>query len=254
MALVAASASTARIADLLDVHLAEAKRQIVHHARFRRGWADCWVVSLDGTSIGYGATTGDLAERPRDRLFQFFLLAEHRQHARPAFEAIARTSQARSITCQSNDPMLFEMFAGYTDTRETDALLFAGGPPAQHKLAGAVFRRRLEDETAFKHTHEPLGDYVVEFAGEIVGSGGYLTHYNPPYADIYMEVAPHMRRRGIGRFLVQEVMRVCAADGFIPAARTGSDNAASRATLLSAGMVECGRLLRGRLRLPETAP
>jgi GNAT superfamily N-acetyltransferase len=251
MPLAVARVSTAEIADLLAQNLAEANRQIVQYARFRRGWTDNWLISLDGVPIGYGATTGDLDELPRDRLFQFFLLAAHRHLALPAFEAVARASGARTVGCQTNDPLLYEMYGHYADPAEVYALLFAAGPPASHALASATFRKRREDDVAFEHTDEPLGDYVVEIGGRIVGTGGWLTHYNPPYADIYMEVAPDMRRRGVGRFLVQEVMRACAASGFAPAARTGPGNAASRATLLSAGMVECGMLISGRLRLPE---
>jgi hypothetical protein len=34
--------------------------------------------------------------------------------------------------------------------------------------------------------------------GAIVATAGALTHYNAPYADLYMEVEPHARRRGFG--------------------------------------------------------
>lgn len=251
MPLRVASASTAEIADLLKQNLAEANRQIVQHARFRRGWTDNWLIALDGVPIGYGAMTGDLDERPRDRLFQFFLLAEHRHLKRAAFETVALASGAKTVACQTNDPLLSEMYGHYADPVEVHALLFAAGHPASHTLPGATFRPRREDDVAFEHTAEPLGDYLVEIDGRIVGTGGYLTHYNPPYVDIYMEVAPDMRRRGVGRFVVQEVMRVAFAKNLIPSARTGPDKDASRATLLSAGFVECGKLISGRLRPTE---
>lgn len=254
MSLTIDSADAAAIADLRTRFLAEAKRQVVQYARFRRGWADCWLVSLDGVPIGYGATTGDLDERPRDRIFEFFLLEKHRHRAEAAFAELVRVSGARSIRCQSNDALLFAMYETFATDGTTDALLFEAAPPASHSLEGAVFRRRAADEPAFDHKHEPLGDYVVEIGGEIVGTAGWLTHYNPPFADIYMEVAPAWRRKGVGRFLVQETMRECVASGFTPAARTGPGNLASRATLLSAGLIECGKLLVGRLREPGTTP
>jgi GNAT superfamily N-acetyltransferase len=140
------------------------------------------------------------------------------------------------------------MFERFAVESETDALLFEAGPPAAHTLADAVFRRRDADEPTFEHKHEPVGDYAVEIGGEIVGTAGWLTHYNPPFADIYMEVSPEWHRKGVGRYLVQETMRACAASGYVPAARTGPDNVASRATLLSAGLRRCGSLLLGRVR------
>jgi GNAT superfamily N-acetyltransferase len=247
MDITVAPASVADIASLRKQFLAEANRQIVQHARFQRGWADCWLVSLDGTPVGYGATTGELDERPRARIFEFFLLDEHRDYASDAFAELVRLSGATTIRCQSNDPLLFAMFERFATDSETDALLFEAGPPASHALVGARFRPRNPDEATFEHKHEPVGDYVVEIGGEIVGTAGWLTHYNPPFADIYMEVSPAWRRKGIGRYLVQETMRACAANGYIPAARTGPDNIASRAALLSAGLRSCGSLLLGPL-------
>jgi GNAT superfamily N-acetyltransferase len=64
-----------------------------------------------------------------------------------------------------------------------------------------------------------------------------------------MEVAEPFRRRGLGSLLVQELKRTCYEMGRIPAARCSADNLASRATLQKAGLVPCGRLLTGTLRL-----
>jgi hypothetical protein len=48
--------------------------------------------------------------------------------------------------------------------------------------------RGFAHPVVFEHTVEPEGDWVVDVAGEVVAAGGHLTHYNHPYADIYMEV------------------------------------------------------------------
>ena len=37
---------------------------------------------------------------------------------------------------------------------------------------------------------------VAALHGEVVGTGGFLLHYNPPFADLYMEVREDARRRG----------------------------------------------------------
>jgi GNAT superfamily N-acetyltransferase len=72
-----------------------------------------------------------------------------------------------------------------------------------------------------------------------------MFHYNPPYGDVRMEVAPAERRRGFGSFLVQELKRTCRATGRIPAARCPASNVASRKALEKAGLLPCARVLRG---------
>lgn len=47
-------------------------------------------------------------------------------------------------------------------------------------------------------------DYVIEMDGEVVASGGFLLHYDKPFADLYMPVRKEWRRLGIGSFLLQE--------------------------------------------------
>ena len=88
---------------------------------------------------------------------------------------------------------------------------------------------------------------VVEIDRTVAATGGILFHYNPPYGDIYMEVAEPFRRRGLGSYLVQELKRVCYQRGNIPAARCNLRNLASRKTLQKAGFVPCGHLLAGAI-------
>ena len=97
----------------------------------------------------------------------------------------------------------------------------------------------------FEHKVEPVGEWLVEYAGAIVATGGIATHYNLPYGDIYMEVDEPRRRRGFGSYLIQELKRVCYTLGRIPAARCNVANVASRATLQKAGLLPCARILSG---------
>ena len=101
------------------------------------------------------------------------------------------------------------------------------------------------DEFAF--TRWLVGDWGLECDGELAATGGLLFHYNPPYGDIYMEVAAAYQRRGFGSYLVQELKRICYDMTRIPAARCGQGNVASRRTLQRAGMLPCARIMRGRL-------
>ena len=78
-------------------------------------------------------------------------------------------------------------------------------------------------------------EHTILPAGVIVAAGGLLYHYNPPYGDIYMEVAASHRRCGYGSYLVQELKRTAYELGKIPAARCNVANEASRRTLQKAG-------------------
>ena len=85
--------------------------------------------------------------------------------------------------------------------------------------------------------------------GAVVATGGVLSHYNPPYADVYMEVAEPQRHKGFGSYLVRALKRVCYEAGKKPASHCDLDNLASRATLQKAGFLPCWRLLVGEVKL-----
>jgi RimJ/RimL family protein N-acetyltransferase len=68
-----------------------------------------------------------------------------------------------------------------------------------------------------------------------------------------MEVGEPFRQRGLGSFLVQELKRVCYEGGHVPAARCNTGNVASRRTLQKAGLVPCGHILTGAVRIREAA-
>ena len=87
----------------------------------------------------------------------------------------------------------------------------------------------------------------MELAGQGIGHGGVLFHYNVPHGDIYLEVAEPYRRRGFGAWLVQELK--CAADelGAVPCTRCSPTNRGSRSTLLKAGFVPFAHILTGVL-------
>jgi GNAT superfamily N-acetyltransferase len=115
---------------------------------------------------------------------------------------------------------------------------------------GSIFRQTLEADQSFifKHEHEPVGDWLLEFRGEIVATGGYLTHYNPPYVDIYMEVRDDMRRRGLGSYLVQEIKRVAGVNKKIPCGRCNLDNVGSMKAMVRAGMTPCAHRVEATIK------
>src|SRR6185503_4847629 len=136
---------------------------------------------------------------------------------------------ADRIECQSNDLPLSAMLFEFAHGIHADTMLFEPHAATGLVCPEAIFRSRRIGDEIFEHTVEPEGDYVVELQGVIVATGGFLLHYNHPFADVYMEVEASHRLKGVGSFLVQEIVKQCYAAGRVPAARCGLHNTASRA-------------------------
>ena len=234
----------AEILELRSLFLKENNFQIRYNATHERGWSDSYLFkSEDSKSIGYGSIKGKEEIKDRDAIFEFYVVPTFRHNAPALFEKLVASSGASFIECQTNEPLLTSFLQKFGKNIGTDAILFGEGVKAGLKPDGAIFRKRRDDDVIFEHKAEPGGTYVVEFDNTVVATGGYLTHYNFPYADIYMEVKESERRKGFGSFLVQEVKKQCYINGRVPAARTGPGNLASKATLLKAGMNIVGEVL-----------
>ncbi|HWJ55903.1 MAG TPA: GNAT family N-acetyltransferase [Vicinamibacterales bacterium] len=243
----------ARRADLTAIapwrarYLAEMAAQVRYDAVHRRGWSDVYVVRLDGVDVGYGAIKGFEHLADRDTLFELYVDPPVRPHAVPLAGAVLAAAGADRVQCQTNDAGLCGVFRQLATGVEVEAILFADHHQPALAVPGAIARPRRDNDVIFEHTAEPVGDFVVEYDGQIVATGGALTHYNPPYADLYMEVRPDVRRCGFGALVLQAVKAGCYAKGLVPAARTGVTNQASQATLRRAGLRECGFVLTGRV-------
>lgn len=123
----------------------------------------------------------------------------------------------------------------------------ADRPLSLHRESGFDASTRLSIRRFFSHSTEPIGEWGLDRAGRIVATGGLLFHYNPPYGDLFMEVAPDQRGRGLASYLVQELRRIGREGGHIPAARCDLSNAASRRALERGGMRACGQIVRGAI-------
>jgi GNAT superfamily N-acetyltransferase len=182
---------------------------------------------------------------------ELFVRPDDRALAPALFRRLVAASGARAVEAQTNDALLARMLQEHATEPSSDRILFDAGDTTtlDVPLPGAVVRAVTADDRArvFAHAHEPVGAWGVAYDGALVATGGLAHHYNPPFADVYMEVAPAVRRRGVGSWLVQELKRICREAGGVPAARCHVDNLASRRTLERAGMRPCARLVRGRL-------
>ena len=243
----AVKAELKAILPLRALFLQEINRQIRYNACHERGWTDSYLLTADGRPIGYGSINGQEISA-RDTLFEYYVVPPFRALSRSLFRELLAASGAEYIECQSNDSLLTAMLYEFTDGVRATTVLFEDHAVSSLAIPGAVVRPEREDDRPFHHSVEPLGDYVLEIQQEIVATGGFLLHYNPPFADLYMEVKPDCRRRGYGSFLIQEVKKECYLAGRVPAARCGIENKASQATLIKAGMKVAGQMLLGRVK------
>jgi GNAT superfamily N-acetyltransferase len=225
-------------------YLAEMNRQIRYNACHERGWSDSWLLLLDNERVGYGAIKGREI-KDRDSIFEFFVSEPHRRYARDLFRELISASGAPFIECQSNDPLLTNLLLEFSSSVNADVVLFEDHVATEHQFPCGIVRPRRDDDVIFEHHAEPAGEYVLQAGGEVIATGGFMQHYNKPFADLYMEVREDCRGRGAGSFLLQEVKKACYAAGRVPAARTGIGNLASRFTLIKAGLRQCGYMLCG---------
>jgi RimJ/RimL family protein N-acetyltransferase len=227
-----------------DLYRTKAACQIVRDSALIRGRADSYLIEIDGKIGGYG---GIWNEYYPNRIMEFFSLPETRTTASQMFRALITAGEATQIEAQTNIDELYSMLRKFTASFSESAFLFADRIKTNLPCPRGHFRSAatIDAKSIFVHQHEPVGDWLVEIDGIVAGTAGVYYHYNPPYGDVYMEVADQFRRQGFGSYLVQEMKRICYRSGKIPAARCNPDNAASRATLEKAGFAICGSLVVG---------
>lgn len=248
MKLHAAKVELREILPLRALFLQENNFQIRYNAVHERGWSDSYIINYNETPIGYGSIKGNNNVTDRDTVFEFYMVPSFRNIILPAFEILLHTSKARFIECQSNVFLITDMLYRYAGDIRADVILFNDHAVTSITAINVIFRKRNESDVVFEHRAEPVGDYVLELENGIAATGGFLLHYNQPFADLYMEVHPDYRRMGLGSYLIQEIKTQCYLAGRVPAARTGIDNVASKATLLKAGLEIAGHMLLGRVK------
>lgn len=223
-----------------DLHRQEMNCQIVRDSFPARGLADLYLILMAGRVAGYGAVSN---RYDAGWLIEFYTLPHARGRALAMFRELLAASQATHIAAQTNDPLLLLMLYDTAQNITVEKVLFDDAFVTHLACPHGVFRHALPED------HGPEGEWLIEANGMIVAAGGFLCHYNPPYGDVYMEVAEPARRQGFGSYLVQEIKRVCYEAGRKPAARCDPGNITSRRTLEKAGLLPCGHLLVGEVAL-----
>jgi RimJ/RimL family protein N-acetyltransferase len=250
MQVIAHVSQLGEIEPLRAKYRAEMDCQIIHESiHGRPGWTREYLLERDGQPVGYGslAIGGPWADKPT--LYEFYVERESRMHTFDLFAALLAESNAAAIETQSNGLILPVMLHTFTRNVRAEAILFEDGFQTSIELPRAGFRTSTpEDKEVLQQKNlDEMARWVATWNGEIVGVGGVLFHYNPPYGDVFMEIAEPFRRKGLGAFLVQELKILCRGLRRTPAARCNVDNVASRKTLQRAGFVPCGNLLAGDL-------
>src|SRR5688572_5637576 len=192
--------SLQEILPLRRLFLQENNFQIRYDSCHVRGWSDSYFIEHNGVKIGYGAVKGADKIEDRDAIFEFYIIPAFRNLAPRAFEEFLKVSDASFIECQTNDSFLASFAYTYGTHLSSDTILFSDSRVTHLKPAEAIFRGSAQGDIIFEHRAEPPGNFVVEWQGEVVATGGFFLHYNMPFADIYMEVREDCRRKGFGSF------------------------------------------------------
>lgn len=238
----------ASIRSLRDAYRREMDCQIIHDSiHARPGWTIEYGLHLDAALVGYGsvAVAGPWADTPT--VYEFHLTPDARCRAFDLFQRFLEVSGVKAIEMQSNDPLGTALLHAFVDSTRSQSILFRDDRRTSHRPLGAVFRHPRAEEAADLEAAQRQWHGVIEQDGAVLATGGVLFHYNPPYADIYMDVNEQHRRQGLGTFIVEELKRLCYEGGFIPGTRCNPANLASRRTLQKAGFVPCGHILTGRV-------
>ena len=221
--------------------------QIRYDSCHYRHWADEYHLILDGQKVGYGSVKGLKELAHRDAIFEFFVLPPFQKYSPPFFQQLIEISHATYIECQSNDFHLSPLLYEFGHQIYANTILFADHITTQYFNKQLSFRKRQHGDNMFGKATTDEGEFVLVYAGEIVADGGFLLHYNKPFADLYMETAKAHRKKGYASYILQELKKACYQAGRVPAARCHIQNKASKAALTKAGMQICGYMLIGRI-------
>ena len=239
----------AQVRDILplrDLYRREMNCQIIHDSFARRGFSDPYLIRVEGRIAGYGLVA---RQHFPETVHEFYTSLAARPGALPMFRMLLEVSRATSIRAQTNDRLMLLMLYDCAADITSDTILFEDGFDTHLTCPAGVLRPITETDRERLRAHHLDADsgWMIESEGIPVASGGFASHYNPPYGDLYMGVHKAHRRRGFGSYLVQELKKICCEQGKIPAARCNASNVASRKTLQKAGMLPCGRILQGEV-------
>lgn len=224
--------------------------QIVQDSLHKRGgWVESYAFRVENKVVGYGSVLVGGPWMNEHTLFECFVYRDYERYAFDLCEKLLKVSGASAMRSQTNDRLMTLMLLTFSRKVACEKILFEDHLKTDFVKPLAKLKPVSEvDADVLKAIDWQMGgDWVLVRKEEAVARGGIATHYNPPYVDLYMEVAEPYRRQGFGVFMVQHLKKICYASGDIPAARCDPSNVASRNTLMKAGMRPSAMLLTSKI-------
>ncbi|MFZ4508870.1 MAG: GNAT family N-acetyltransferase [Fimbriimonas sp.] len=210
--------------------------QFVAFSAVGRGLTDCYLLFRDEQEVGYAAVwhqhypqlVGEWSVHPGESVDDLKL-------------ALVAASGAIGVRVQTN---IAQMSTLISDQLKPVAYLFGKFEDPGLGISAGEFRPAHDDEIQYRG-HLDSREFVVELDSVVIAKGGFLCHYNPPYADVFMEVSEGFRGQGLGSALVAAIARQAIRAGKVPAARCDVENTPSFRTLVSGGLAHIGEILEG---------
>ncbi|HEY1872739.1 MAG TPA: N-acetyltransferase, partial [Chitinophagaceae bacterium] len=209
------------IQDLRDLSLREYHFQFVHDKCYDAGWSDTYLFSIEKETVGFGSVWGKDDRKARDTIFDFYLLPSFRKLTNSIFPRFSIICKAPFIECQTNHALQSQMMFEYARNVYAEAILFEDSLQTELNIPDTLFKKNSSPDEG--------SEYILEHAGQVVASGGYVRNYNFPYIDMYYEVKEDQRKRGFGSLITQELKREAYRLKRVPAARCNIKNIASKA-------------------------
>ena len=193
------------ILPLRSLFLQENNFQIRYNACHERGWTDSYIIRYNEQKIGYASVKGKDNVRDRNAVFEFYIIPSFRNLSSFFFSSFLHSSEAIFVECQSNDLLLTSLLYQHAQNINSEIILFEENTASHLQADNVIFRKRKENDIVFEHTSEPVGEHVLELNKEVIATGGFLLHYNFPFADLYMEVKESHHKKGVGSYLIQQL-------------------------------------------------
>ena len=236
------------ISGLRQLYLQQCNCQVRYNACHERGWTDTYLLLYEQKLVGYASIKGLDDLNKRNTLFETYVLPAYQHYTHQWMSKLIRQVGLKYMEAQTNDLWTSSILRTFCKEIESDVILFQDAHVTQWEVPGAKFRKWKAKDDVFGKKQADVGSYVLELNGEIVADGGFLLHYNKPFADLYMETALKYRNQGYATYILQEIKKECYLANRIPAARCNISNRASRAALLKAGMEEVGYMLKAKIK------
>jgi GNAT superfamily N-acetyltransferase len=223
--------------------------QIVHDLiHTRSGWTKNVLITIEGQRAGFATIAQGGPWRTANALLEFWLTPEFTSQTLRVFQDLRAFDPFPAYEFQTIQTLSISLVWTYAETITCEKIVLRDRQTTAHRQPELRLQARTSPDS-IRHAIEVRsggGEWDLMYGDEVVGKGGVLFHYNPPFGDVYMEIGESHRNRGWGRFLIQELKRECYAFGQIPAARTSPENHASFVSLCHAGFEPSSQILVGR--------